>query len=95
MRIDAATGKRYLGIIDSGTMKVTTSGNGYNIDFNFLTPEGTKLHASYNGTVVMTNYNDNDINQNNIPRPWSQLDGDVNLHFNASAEAYVFFLGEY
>lgn len=94
MRIDAATGKRYLGIIDSGTMKVTTSENGYNIDFNFLTPEGTKLHASYNGTVVMTNYNDNDINQNNIPRPWSQLDGDVNLHFNASAEAYVFFLGE-
>lgn len=94
MRVDGATGKSYLGLVDNGTMEVKEQGEGYSIDFNFQTPEGVKLHATYNGTVVMTNYNDNDTNQNNVKRPWSQLDGNVNLNFHSSAEATAFFLGE-
>lgn len=94
MRVDGATGKRYLGLLDSGTMKVTKQGDAYSVAFDFATPEGVAIKGSYNGRVTLTNYNDNDINQNNVPRPWSQLTENVSLNFNERAEASVFFMGQ-
>lgn len=94
MRIDGATGKRYLGLLDSGTMKVTKQDNTYSIVFDFATAEGIAIKGTYNGRVTLTNYNDNDTNQNNVPRPWSQLTENISLNFNEWAEASVFFLGQ-
>ena len=93
-RIDATTGKRYIALLQSGSMKVEKHGNGQTITIDGQTAEGIKVHAVYDGTVALTNYCDNDTNPNTSKRPWSALDSDVSLNFNSTTEVSAFFMGE-
>lgn len=95
IRIDGKTGKQYRALLDQGTMTVSRVGSDYRVEFNFLSPEGVELKGTYQGTIHMGNYNDNDTNQNNIAHPWSTLDGNVNLHFNEAAKGMRYYMGEY
>ena len=93
-RIDAATGKRYIALITSGTMTVKNHGNGQTITVDGQTDDGIKIHAVYDGTVALTNYCDNDTNPQTAKRPWSAIDSDVSLNFNSTTTASVFYMGE-
>ena len=93
-RIDASTGKRYMAVLTAGTMTVKKNGNGYSVVLDAQTAAGIKVKATYDGTIGLTNYCDNDTNPQTPQRPWSTLSGDVNLNFNSTTTANVYFMGE-
>lgn len=93
-RIDAQTGKRYMGVITEGTVTFKKNGAGYTVTVEGKTAEGVSVKCRYDGTVAMTNYCDNDTNPMTPARPWTSLTADHKLGFNSTTEASIFFMGE-
>lgn len=92
-RIDASTGKKYIGFIVSGTMKVVHSGDQYQIHVDFMTQENISVKGVFSGSMNIKNYNNNDDTK--VPRPWSTLTEDVKLNFPSDVKASAVFLGQY
>lgn len=92
-RIDAGTGKKYIGFIVSGTMKVVHSGGQYQIHVDFMTQENISVKGVFSSSMIVKSYNNNEATM--IPRPWSTLTEDVKLNFPSDAKASAVFLGQY
>ena len=90
---NGSNGRMQLGLCHEGTMEVKHVGTGYKIDFNFITDEGHKIVATYEGELNLENRCDN--KEHEPERPWSTLPSDrvLNIPADASAEAYL--MGDY
>ena len=85
------SGRRMIGLIKDGTL--TVSNNGQNIEVNFVTEDGQKIHGTYSGRLVVDNRCDNATSQTIFP-PYSSLTADYSLNFTPNTRACLYSLGE-
>lgn len=83
------TGRSFRGYIVDGTM--TVSDNGTNIVFDFVTDNGKKVKATYNGNINIVDFSEPD----KIPDYSSTLTEDVKLEFIPGTVAMSYSLGDY
>lgn len=82
-------GRSFRGYIVDGTM--TVSDNGTNIVFDFVTDNGKKINATYNGKITIFDFTEPD----KIPDYSSTLTEDVTLNFIPGSVAMSYSLGDY
>ncbi|MDE5997646.1 MAG: hypothetical protein K2G77_05485 [Muribaculaceae bacterium] len=82
-------GRSFRGYIVDGTM--TVSDNGTNIVFDFVTDNGKKVNATYNGKISIFDFSEPD----KIPDYSSTLTEDVKLNFIPGTVAMSYSLGDY
>ncbi|MDE5785044.1 MAG: hypothetical protein K2H98_00770, partial [Duncaniella sp.] len=82
-------GRSFRGYIVDGTM--TVSDNGSKIVFDFVTDNGKKVKASYNGKINIGDFTEPD----KVPDYSSTLTEDVKLDFGPDTEAMSYSLGDY
>lgn len=86
-----ANGNQKLGFIVGGEMKVAASGDGYAIDYDLEMDNGYRIKGSYNKKVNMLNRCDN---SNMLEKPWSNLQADEVLEFDANTVAVAYYYGD-
>jgi hypothetical protein len=90
--VDPNTNTNLVGIITGGYFDVETNGNSYKVTINFQTAEGVSITGTYNGEMVIGNFNDND---SSMPqRPWTTLTEDHTYSFPEETKAYFYRAGE-
>ncbi len=94
-QIDAKTGEKFTGLLDSGTMTVTRNGESYEIVFDFLADNGVRLQGSFSGDLNMVNKNDNDKHEVMQDQPWTTLDADHQINFLENSACLAYNLGNY
>lgn len=82
-----------IALINSGTMTVERSGANYVIEADFVAENGVKVTLSYEGELLVGNFNDND--ESMFERPYSTLTEDHVYNMPAEATYYAACLGEY
>ncbi len=82
-------GRSFRGYIVDGTM--TVSNNGTSFVFDFVTDNGKKVNATYNGKVNIFDFSDPD----KMPDYSSTLTEDVKLNFIPGSVAMSYSLGDY
>lgn len=82
-------GRSFRGYIVDGTM--TVSGNGSNVVFDFVTDNGKKVKATYNGKISIWDFTEPD----KVPDYSSTLTEDVKLEFVPGTVAMSYSLGDY
>lgn len=82
-------GRTFRGYIVDGTM--TVSDNGTNIVFDFVTDNGKKVKATYNGEINIVDFSEPD----KIPDYSSTLTEDIKLEFIPGTVAMSYSLGDY
>ena len=82
-------GRSYRGYIVDGTM--TVSDNGTNIVFDFMTDNGKKVNATYNGKINIVDFSEPD----KVPDYSSTLTEDVILDFVPGTVGMSYSLGDY
>ncbi|MDE5585016.1 MAG: hypothetical protein K2I92_01605 [Muribaculaceae bacterium] len=82
-------GRSFRGYIVDGTM--TVSDNGTNVVFDFVTDNGKKVKATYNGKINIVDFSEPD----RIPDYSSTLTEDVDLDFIDGTVAMSYSLGDY
>ena len=83
------SGRSFRGYIVDGTM--TVSGNGSNIVFDFVTDNGKKVKATFNGKINIVDFSEPD----KVPDYSSTLTEDVELEFIPGTVAMSYSLGDY
>jgi hypothetical protein len=91
-QIDGATGKKYLGLANSGTVKVTRVGDDYEVIFDFVSEKGIALKGKFVGSINIKNF----CNNSSMPaRPWSTLTEDVSIKFPDDAKFTAYYMSNY
>lgn len=91
--INGRNGHKELGILTSGTMKVTRSGEKYKFEFKFKTEEGVDIDGVYEGPFKLENKCDNDTKQ--PQKPWSKVTKDRQLQLPSGKAADLYLMGDY
>lgn len=89
--INPETGMETLGVIVSGKMNVTASGNGTRIEVDLTTREGISVKGVFDGEL---NILDRCNNANEPKRPFTGLKNDKNVKFPEKAYAVAYYRGE-
>ncbi|MDE6511682.1 MAG: hypothetical protein K2L00_06285, partial [Muribaculaceae bacterium] len=82
-------GRSFRGYIVDGTM--TVSGNGTNVVFDFMTDNGKKVNATYNGKINFVDFFEPD----KVPEYPSTLTGNVDFKVSKKTIAMSYNLGDY
>ncbi|MDE5871307.1 MAG: hypothetical protein K2H22_05165, partial [Muribaculaceae bacterium] len=82
-------GRSFRGYIVDGTM--TVSGNGSDFVFDFVTDNGKKVKATFNGKVNIVDF----YNPDNVPEYPSTLTGNVDFKVTKETVALSYSLGDY
>lgn len=82
-------GRSYRGYIVDGTM--TVSDNGTNVVFDFVTDNGKKVSATFNGKILFVDFS----NPENVPDYSSTLTEDVALEFLPGSIGMSYLIGDY
>ncbi len=93
--VDRSQNIQKAGMVTGGTVTVTGSGANTKLEFDFVTEEGISITGSYQGSLNLSNYNDNDLNQTWTSRPWTTLTEDHTYEWKPETEALAFLLGDY
>ena len=89
LNLKESNGRSYRGYIVDGTM--TVSGNGTSFVFDFVTDNGKKVSATYNGRVLIQDF----YNPAEVPDYSSTLTEDYRLNFLPGTVALSYSLGDY
>lgn len=89
--IDSTTKK--VAFITGGKMTVESSGTNYTITADFVAENGIDVKFSYEGEIVVGNFNDNDTSE--PERPYTTLTTDHTYNMPAEATCLGVCLGEY
>ncbi|MBO7256231.1 MAG: hypothetical protein J6V04_02760 [Bacteroidales bacterium] len=88
---DPGTNTNLVGIITEGSFNVEKSGDDYSISIDLTTAEGVSITGSYDGRIVVGNFNDND--QSMPAKPWTTLTQDHTYNFPEESHAYFYLAG--
>ncbi len=98
MMTDYKEGLTYAGYFTGGSMTVANNDGEYDIEFNFITPEGLDITAHFNGEIEIENRCNNNSDPNYLGangKPISSLTEHINLNIEENNLALIAHYGNY
>lgn len=93
--VDRENNINQIGFIVDGTITIEGTASGYDIAFDLVTEEGVSITGSYSGALSLENWNDSDLNEIWMTRPWTTLTADHTYNWMPETSASAYKFGDY